>query len=150
MGSSLNHLKVTVECPMEVSGTVIEKMGKRKGIMMEMKEGSGGYTRLIFEVPTRGLLGYRGEFMVDTRGEGTLYSRVLGFRPYAGEIKKRDEGSMVSMATGKALAFSLNNLQERGLLYVAPSTREYEGYGRRKRHQGDRYGCEPDQGESDE
>lgn len=119
--------EVTVECPMEVSGTVIEKMGKRKGIMMEMKEGSGGYTRLIFEVPTRGLLGYRGEFMVDTKGEGTLYTRVLGFRPYAGEIKKRDEGSMVSMATGKALAFSLNNLQERGLLYIAPSTEVYEG-----------------------
>ena len=119
--------EVTVECPMEVSGTVIEKMGKRKGIMMEMKEGSGGYTRLIFEVPTRGLLGYRGEFMVDTRGEGTLYSRVLGFRPYAGDIKKRDEGSMVSMATGKALAFSLNNLQERGLLYIAPSTEVYDG-----------------------
>ena len=95
--------------------------------MMEMKEGSGGYTRLIFEVPTRGLLGYRGEFMVDTRGEGTLYTRVLGFRPYAGEVKKRDTGSMVSMATGKALAFSLNNLQERGVLYVAPSTEVYEG-----------------------
>ncbi len=119
--------EVTVECPMEVSGTVIEKMGKRKGIMMEMKEGSGGYTRLIFEVPTRGLLGYRGEFMVDTRGEGTLYTRVLGFRPYVGDIKKRDAGSMVSMATGKALAFSLNNLQERGVLYISPSTEVYEG-----------------------
>lgn len=119
--------EVTVECPMEVSGTVIEKLGKRKGVIMEMKEGSGGYTRLIFEVPTRGLLGYRGEFMVDTRGEGTLYTRVLGFRPYAGEVKKRDTGSMVSMATGKALAFSLNNLQERGTLYIAPSTEVYEG-----------------------
>jgi GTP-binding protein len=119
--------EVTVECPLEVSGTVIEKMGKRKGIMMEMKEGSGGYTRLIFEVPTRGLLGYRGEFMVDTRGEGTLYTRVLGFRPFVGDIRKRDEGSMVSMATGKALAFSLNNLQERGILYIAPSTEVYEG-----------------------
>lgn len=119
--------EVTVECPLEVSGTVIEKMGKRKGIMMEMKEGSGGYTRLIFEVPTRGLLGYRGEFMVDTRGEGTLYTRVLGFRPFVGEIKKREEGSMVSMATGKALAFSLNNLQERGTLYISPSTEVYEG-----------------------
>ncbi|OIP59979.1 MAG: translational GTPase TypA [Candidatus Moranbacteria bacterium CG_4_9_14_3_um_filter_45_14] len=119
--------EVTVECPLEVSGTVIEKMGKRKGIMMEMKEGSGGFTRLIFEVPTRGLLGYRGEFMVDTRGEGTLYTRVLGFRPFVGEIKKRDTGSMVSMATGKALAFSLNNLQERGTLYISPSTEIYEG-----------------------
>ena len=119
--------EVTVECPLEVSGTVIEKMGKRKGIMMEMKEGSGGYMRLIFEVPTRGLLGYRGEFMIDTRGEGTLYTRVLDFRPFVGVIKKRDEGSMVSMATGKALAFSLNNLQARGTLYIGPSTEVYEG-----------------------
>jgi GTP-binding protein len=119
--------EVTVECPITVSGTVIEKMGKRKGIMLEMKEGSGGFTRLIFEVPTRGLLGYRGEFMVDTRGEGTLYTRVLGFKPYVGEIKKRDTGSMVSMATGKALAFSLNNMQERGTLYISPATEVYEG-----------------------
>jgi GTP-binding protein len=119
--------EVTVECPMEASGTVIEKLGKRKGVMMEMKEGSGGYSRLIFEVPTRGLLGYRGEFMIDTRGEGTLYSRVIGFKPYAGEIKKRDEGSMVSMVTGKALAFSLNNLQDRGVLYIGAATEVYEG-----------------------
>ncbi|MGK2849074.1 MAG: translational GTPase TypA [Minisyncoccota bacterium] len=119
--------EVTIECPMAVTGTVIEKIGKRKGIMTEMKEGSGGYSRLIFEVPTRGLLGYRGEFVVDTRGEGTLYTRVIGFRPYVGEIKKRDVGSMVSMATGKALAFSLNNLQERGVLYISPSTEVYEG-----------------------
>lgn len=119
--------EVTVECPMEVSGTVIEKIGKRKGIMMEMKEGSGGFTRLIFETPTRGLLGYRGEFMVDTRGEGVLYTRVIGFRPYVGEIRKRDTGSMISMATGKALAFSLNNMQERGTLYINPATEVYEG-----------------------
>lgn len=119
--------EVTVECPMEVSGTVIEKMGKRKGIMMEMKEGSGGFTRLIFEVPTRGLLGYRGEFLVDTRGEGTIYSRVIGFRPYVGEIKKRDSGSMVSMATGKAAGFALANLQTRGILYIDASVEVYEG-----------------------
>lgn len=119
--------EVTVECPMEVSGTVIEKMGKRKGIMMEMKEGSGGFTRLIFEVPTRGLLGYRGEFMVDTRGEGTIYSRVIGFRPYVGEIKKRDSGSMVSMASGKAAGFALANLQTRGVLYIDAGAEIYEG-----------------------
>ncbi len=119
--------EVTVECPAEVSGTVIEKMGKRKGIMMEMKEGSGGFTRLIFEVPTRGLLGYRGEFMVDTRGEGTIYSRVIGFRPYVGEIKKRDSGSMVSMAAGKAAGFALANLQTRGVLYIDAGTEVYEG-----------------------
>lgn len=119
--------EVTVECPVEVSGTVIEKMGKRKGIMMEMKEGSGGFTRLIFEVPTRGLLGYRGEFMVDTRGEGTIYSRVIGFRPHVGEIKKRDSGSMVSMASGKAAGFALANLQTRGVLYIDAGAEVYEG-----------------------
>jgi GTP-binding protein len=119
--------EVTVECPQESTGTVIEKMGKRKGIMTDMREGSGGYTRMLIEVPTRGLLGYRGEFTIDTRGEGTLYTRVLGFRPYAGEIKKRDTGSMISMITGKVLAFALDNLQNRGVLYVGPGTEIYEG-----------------------
>lgn len=119
--------EVTVECPMEVTGAVIEKLGKRKGIMMDMREGSGGYQRLIFEVPTRGLLGYRGEFMVDTRGEGTLYTRVIGFRPYAGEIDHKDVGSMISMETGKAAAFSLDNLQTRGTLYIAHADEVYEG-----------------------
>ncbi len=119
--------EVTVECPMEVTGAVIEKMGKRKGIMMDMREGSGGYQRLLFEIPTRGLLGYRGEFMVDTRGEGTLYTRVVGFRPYAGEIDHRDVGAMISMETGKAAAFSLDNLQTRGTLYIGHAAEVYEG-----------------------
>jgi GTP-binding protein len=119
--------EVTVECPIEISGAVIEKMGKRKGIMMQMKEGSGGFTRLIFEVPTRGLLGYRGEFTVDTKGEGTIYSRVIGFRPYVGEIKKRDSGSMISMVAGKTAGFALANLQTRGVLYIAAATEVYEG-----------------------
>ncbi|MFZ1626297.1 MAG: translational GTPase TypA [Candidatus Moraniibacteriota bacterium] len=119
--------EVTVECPMEVTGAVIEKLGKRKGIMMDMREGSGGYQRLIFEIPTRGLLGYRGEFMVDTRGEGTLYTRVIGFRAYAGEIDHKDVGAMISMETGKAAAFSLDNLQTRGTLYIGHAAEVYEG-----------------------
>ena len=119
--------EVTVECPMNVTGVVIEKMGKRKGVMTEIKAGSGGYQRLIFEVPTRGLLGYRSEFTIDTKGEGTIYSRVIGFRPHVGEIRRRDVGSMISMATGKALGFSLNNLQTRGTLYIGAGTEVYEG-----------------------
>lgn len=119
--------EVTVECPQEASGTVIEKMGRRKGVMMEMKEGNGGFVRMIFEVPTRGLLGYRGEFTIDTKGEGTLYARVLGFRPHAGEIKRRDAGAMISMATGKTAAFALDNLQTRGVLYVGAAVEVYEG-----------------------
>lgn len=87
----------------------------------------GETVRLIFEGPTRGLLGYRNQFIIDTKGEGILSSRVIGFRPYAGEIKRRNVGSMISMASGKALGFSLWNLQERGVLYIAPATEVYEG-----------------------
>ncbi|MDQ5938577.1 MAG: GTP-binding protein [Patescibacteria group bacterium] len=118
--------EVTIDVPEDKSGIVIEKIGKRKGIVVDMKM-HGSQSRLIFEMPTRGLLGYRGEFIVDTRGEGILCSRVIGYRPYTGEIKKRDVGSMVSMATGKALGFSLFNLQERGVLYIGPGVEVYEG-----------------------
>jgi GTP-binding protein len=118
--------EATIDVPFESSGIVIEKLGRRKGIMVDMKK-NGNQTRMIFEIPTRGLLGYRSEFIVDTRGEGILCSRFIGYRPYAGEIKKRDVGSMISMASGKALGFSLFNLQERGILYIEPGTEVYEG-----------------------
>jgi GTP-binding protein len=118
--------EVTIDVPTEVSGTVIEKMGKRKGIMVNM-EPHGSQTRMIFEIPTRGLLGYRGQFVVDTRGEGILCSRVIGFRPHVGEIQKHEVGSMVSGNSGKALGYSLYNLQDRGVLYVGPSADVYEG-----------------------
>ena len=118
--------EVTIDVPDVSAGTIIEKMGRRKGTMTNMKQ-LNGQTRMIFEIPTRGLLGYRGEFVIDTKGEGIMSSRVIGFQPYAGEIQKRDVGSMISMATGKALGFSLANLQERGTLYIGPSTEVYEG-----------------------
>ncbi len=118
--------EVTVDVPESMSGVVMEKLGKRKGIVVDMKA-ENGQMRLIFEIPTRGLLGYRGEFIIDTHGEGILCSRVIGYRPYTGAIKKRDVGSMVSMATGKALGFSLYNLQDRGVLYIGPGTEVYEG-----------------------
>ena len=118
--------EITVDIPDEMAGTVIEKLSKRRGAMTEMRP-EHSHTRIVFEIPTRGLLGYRGEFIIDTRGEGILCSRVIGFRPYAGEIEKRDVGSMVSMATGKALGYSLFNLQDRGKLYVPANTEVYEG-----------------------
>lgn len=118
--------EVTVDVPSELSGTVIETLGKRKGIMTDMQM-HGSQTRLLFEAPTRGLLGYRGQFVVDTKGEGILSSRVIGFRPYVGEIKRREVGSMISNGTGKALGFSLANLQERGVLYIGAATEVYEG-----------------------
>ncbi len=118
--------EVSIDVPQESSGAVIEKLGKRRGIMTAMKE-ENGIVRMSFEMPTRGLMGYKSQFMVDTRGEGILTSRVLGFRPYAGDIEKREMGSMMSMASGKVLAYSLDNLQTRGILYIAPNTEVYEG-----------------------
>ncbi|MFH1255433.1 MAG: translational GTPase TypA [bacterium] len=118
--------EVTIDIPQEMSGIVIEKMSKRKGIMKEMNPEHAG-VRIVFEIPVRGLLGYRNEFMVDTRGEGIICSHSAGFKPYAGEISKNDFGSMISMASGKALAFSLFNLQERGVLYIGANTEVYEG-----------------------
>ena len=105
--------ELIIDVPQEHSGTVIEKLGKRRATMKDMKEHHGN-VRIIFEIPTRGLLGYRSQFMIDTRGEGILSSRFVEFRQYAGEIKKRDTGSMISMASGKALGFALWNLQDRG------------------------------------
>jgi GTP-binding protein len=118
--------EVIVEVPQEFQGTVIEKLGKRKGIMKDMKI-KENQVRMLFEIPTRGLLGYRGSFVVDTKGLGILYSRFLDFRPYAGEIQKQEFGSMTSMVTGKTMAFSLWNLQERGVLYIDPAVEIYEG-----------------------
>lgn len=117
--------QVTIDVPNTYSGTVIEKLQRRKGIMTNMH--SRETTRLTFEIPTRGLLGYRGEFVVDTKGEGIMASEGLGFRPYAGDIQSRDVGSMVSMETGKALGYALYNLQNRGQLYIHPNTEVYEG-----------------------
>jgi len=118
--------ELVIDVPMEYSGTVIEKIGKRRGIMKDMVE-KEGIARVVFDIPTRGLLGYRGEFIIDTKGEGIMSSRVTGFREYAGEIKKREYGSMTSMVDGKAVAFSLANLQERGILYIGHGAEVYEG-----------------------
>lgn len=118
--------EVTIDVPEIYSGTVIEKIGKRKGIMINM-ENKGKQVRMIFEIPTRGLLGYRSEFIIDTKGEGILCTRVIGYKSHVGEIKKRDVGSMISMISGKALGFSLFNLQQRGVLYINPATEVYEG-----------------------
>jgi GTP-binding protein len=118
--------EITVDIPEKCSGVVIDKMARRKGLMTDLKN-HNGQTRIIFAIPTRGILGYRDEFIVDTRGEGILCSHFIGFKPWVGDIEKNQLGSMVSMATGKALAFSLWNLQDRGVLYVAPNVEVYEG-----------------------
>lgn len=118
--------EVTVEVPSDMTGTVIEKLGKRKVQMTDMKN-HGERTRILFEGPTRGLLGYRGQFVVDTRGEGIFTSRMIGFSPYVGAIAKRIVGSMISGLTGKTAGFALYNLQNRGSLYTHAAEDVYEG-----------------------
>jgi len=118
--------EVTIDLPEEMSGTVIQKLSKRQGRITDMKN-KNNQTRMVFEIPTRGLLGYRKEFVVDTRGEGILCANFLDFKPSAGAIERNDVGSMISMATGKALAYSLWSLQERGALYIIPNVEVYEG-----------------------
>lgn len=118
--------ELTVDIPEEFTGAIIEKLGKRKATMIDMKT-KDGLSRILFEIPTRGLLGYRNAFVIDTKGEGILASRFIGFKPYAGEIEKHSTGSMTSMMTGKALAFALWNLQERGRIFIEPTTEVYEG-----------------------
>lgn len=118
--------EVVVDIPSEYQGAVIEKLGQR-GFQMTNMLVHDATVRLIFEGPTRGLLGYRNQFIIDTKGEGIIAARVIGFRPFAGEIRRRPQGSMISMATGKALGFSLWNLQDRGRLFITPGTEVYEG-----------------------
>ena len=118
--------EVTIIVPKEMSGVIIKKLSRRCGNMLEMIPEHDN-VKIIFEIPTRGLLGYRNEFVVDTKDEGLIYSRVIGFKPYVGDIKKNELGSMVSMATGKALGFSLFNLQNRGVLYIKAGIEVYEG-----------------------
>jgi len=118
--------EIVIDVPTEYSGIVMEKMGKRKGMITDMNE-KQGITRVKAEIPTRGLLGYRGEFIIDTKGLGILSARFIKFGPYAGQIDRRDVGSMTSMADGKALAFALWNLQDRGTLYIGANTEVYEG-----------------------
>lgn len=118
--------EVVIDIPSEYQGAIIERLGLRKVIMTDMKV-DGATVRITFEGPTRGLLGYRNQFILDTKGEGIFASRFIAFRPYAGEIQKRVVGSMISMEKGKSSGFALWNLQERGLLYIGPAVEVYEG-----------------------
>lgn len=118
--------EVVAIVPCEYEGTVISKLNLRKGILMDMEE-ENGYARITYHAPTRGLLGYRNEFINDTRGEGTLVRRIVGYEPYKGEIPQRTNGAMISTETGTAMTYALWNLQERGSLFISPQTEVYEG-----------------------
>ena len=118
--------EIVIDTPQAYQGTIIERLGARRAVLKEVRPHEGS-VRLVFEGPTRGMLGYRNQFILDTRGEGIMSSRFVEFRPHAGEIQKRTVGSMVSMVPGKALGYALWNLQERGGLYIGPGTEVYEG-----------------------
>ena len=119
--------EVTVDVPNDFVGVVIEGLGKRKGEMMEMRGGQGELRRLLFKIPARGLFGYRGDFLTETRGEGVMHHRFLEWGPWAGEIRRRERGVLVSMIEGTSVGYALFNLQERGTLFIGPGVPVYEG-----------------------
>ncbi len=118
---------LVIDTPQDFSGSIIEKLGKRKAEMKAMNPMSDGYTRLEFEIPARGLIGYRSEFLTDTKGEGVMNHSFLEFRPFSGNVESRKNGALISMENGEATGFSLFNIQERGVLFIAPQTKVYVG-----------------------
>ncbi|MFI3172274.1 MAG: translational GTPase TypA [Eubacteriales bacterium] len=116
-----------VDVPDEFSGAVIEKLSMRKGELRNMSPSNGGYTRLEFSIPARGLIGYRGEFMTDTKGNGILNTSFDGYEPYRGDIQYRQQGSLIAFETGSAVTYGLFNAQTRGLLFIGAGTKVYSG-----------------------
>ncbi len=119
--------ELTVDVPLEFQGTVIEKLAQRKGRLQNVENNGTGMVRLTFEISTRGLIGYRSEFLTDTRGLGIMASRFTNYGPWCGDVMTRGHGSMVSMDTGEATSYSLENLQQRGVLFVTSMEPVYEG-----------------------
>lgn len=118
---------VYVDVPDEFAGTVIQKLSQRKGELQGMTNMSGNYTRLEFGIPARGLIGYRGEFMTDTKGNGILNSVFDGYGPFKGEIQYRKQGSLIAYESGEAITYGLFNAQERGTLFISPGDKVYSG-----------------------
>ena len=116
-----------IDVPEEFVGAVIEKLGARKAEMVNMFPPEKGYTRLEFKVPSRGILGYRTEFLTDTKGNGIMNSVISGFEPFAGEIETRSHGVLVAFESGEAMTYGLYNAQERGQLFIGAGTPVYEG-----------------------
>lgn len=116
-----------IDVPDEFSGAVIQKLSARKGELLNMGTGSGGYTRLEFSIPSRGLIGYRGEFMTDTKGNGILNTIFDGYGPYKGDLNYRANGSLIAFEAGEAITYGLFNAQERGTLFIGPGEKVYSG-----------------------
>ena len=116
-----------VDVPEEFSGAVIQKLTSRKGELQGMSPANGGYTRLEFSIPSRGLIGYRGEFMTDTKGNGILNTIFDGYGPYKGDLYYRKQGSLIAYEAGEAITYGLFNAQERGTLFIGPGEKVYSG-----------------------
>ena len=116
-----------IDVPEEFSGSIIEKLSQRKGELRSMGSASGGYTRLEFSIPARGLIGYRGEFMTDTKGNGIMNTVFDGYGPFKGEIQYRKQGSLIAFEAGEAITYGLYNAQERGTLFIGPGEKVYSG-----------------------
>lgn len=119
--------KAFIDVPDEFAGSVIEKLGQRKGELVAMSSGNGSYTRLEFSIPSRGLIGYRGEFMTDTKGNGILNTLFDGYAPYKGDIQYRKQGSLIAFESGESITYGLYNAQERGTLFIGPGEAVYGG-----------------------
>ena len=111
----------------EFSGSVIQKLGERKGELRNMHTNSNSSTRLEFSIPARGLIGYRGEFMTDTKGTGVLNTIFNGYEPYKGDIQYRKQGSLIAFESGESITYGLFNAQERGDLFIGPGVKVYAG-----------------------
>ena len=127
-GKKLEPMELTyIDVPEEFSGVVIEKLSMRKGELRNMGAGTGGYTRLEFSIPSRGLIGYRGDFMTDTKGNGIMNSVFDGYGPYKGDIQYRKQGSLIAFENGETITYGLFNAQERGTLFIGAGVKVYSG-----------------------
>lgn len=116
-----------IDVPEEFSGSIIQKLSERKGELLSMSTANGGYTRLEFSIPARGLIGYHGEFMTDTKGNGIINTIFNGYGPYKGDIQYRKQGSLIAFEAGEAVTYGLFNAQERGTLFIGPGEKVYSG-----------------------
>lgn len=127
-GKKLEPMEIAyVDVPDEFTGVVIEKLSQRKGELQNMGTSNGGYTRLEFSIPSRGLIGYRGEFLTDTKGNGILNTSFDGYAPYKGDIQYRKQGSLIAFETGESVTYGLFSAQERGTLFIGPGEKVYSG-----------------------
>ncbi|MXP75072.1 translational GTPase TypA [Lachnospiraceae bacterium WCA-9-b2] len=127
-GKLLEPMEIAyIDVPDEFTGTVIEKLSQRKGELQNMGTSNGGYTRLEFLIPARGLIGYRGEFLTDTKGNGIMNTAFEGYAPYKGDIQYRKSGSLIAFETGESVTYGLFGAQERGILFIGPGEKVYSG-----------------------